>query len=151
MIGVFIAGAAFWGIGGAFGLSVMRRVLVLLAVWVLLIGLHLALPEGHVLRRVVGGDAKVWLVLGGVLGAILAYARGLRTLRSKGEVVMPEVRAGAYAPGEVARYARHILLREIGGPGQKSLKTARILVRSEKRRVGKECHLTCRSRWSPYH
>src|SRR3546814_11341804 len=25
------------------------------------------------------------------------------------------------------------------------------LVRSEKRRVGKECVSTCRSRWSPYH
>jgi anthranilate synthase component I len=25
------------------------------------------------------------------------------------------------------------------------------LVRSEERRVGKECHFTCRSRWSPYH
>ena len=25
------------------------------------------------------------------------------------------------------------------------------LIRSEERRVGKECHLTCRSRWSPYH
>ena len=24
-------------------------------------------------------------------------------------------------------------------------------VRSEERRVGKECHTTCRSRWSPYH
>ena len=24
-------------------------------------------------------------------------------------------------------------------------------LRSEERRVGKECHLTCRSRWSPYH
>ena len=25
------------------------------------------------------------------------------------------------------------------------------LIRSEERRVGKECQLTCRSRWSPYH
>ena len=25
------------------------------------------------------------------------------------------------------------------------------LVRSEERRVGKECQSTCRSRWSPYH
>ena len=24
-------------------------------------------------------------------------------------------------------------------------------IRSEERRVGKECRLTCRSRWSPYH
>src|SRR3546814_8755730 len=27
----------------------------------------------------------------------------------------------------------------------------RVLVRSEERRVGKECVSTCRSRWSPYH
>ena len=26
-----------------------------------------------------------------------------------------------------------------------------LVVRSEERRVGKECHTTCRSRWSPYH
>ena len=26
-----------------------------------------------------------------------------------------------------------------------------VLGRSEERRVGKECHTTCRSRWSPYH
>ena len=24
-------------------------------------------------------------------------------------------------------------------------------LRSEERRVGKECHVVCRSRWSPYH
>ena len=29
--------------------------------------------------------------------------------------------------------------------------TAATLDRSEERRVGKECSLTCRSRWSPYH
>ena len=26
-----------------------------------------------------------------------------------------------------------------------------LVSRSEERRVGKECSLTCRSRWSPYH
>ena len=29
--------------------------------------------------------------------------------------------------------------------------TAPLLLRSEERRVGKECRLLCRSRWSPYH
>ena len=64
---------------------------------------------------------------------------------------------------ELERYARHIVLREVGGPGQAALKEASVLVigagglgapalmylaaRSEERRVGKEC----RSRWSPYH
>src|SRR3546814_1654995 len=30
-------------------------------------------------------------------------------------------------------------------------KQAMIAIRSEERRVGKECVSTCRSRWSPYH
>src|SRR3546814_5686866 len=29
--------------------------------------------------------------------------------------------------------------------------TSLIIIRSEERRVGKECVSTCRSRWSPYH
>jgi molybdopterin-synthase adenylyltransferase len=33
-----------------------------------------------------------------------------------------------YAEGELPRYARHIALREIGGPGQARLKRARVLV-----------------------
>ena len=32
---------------------------------------------------------------------------------------------------------------------KKSIQT--IKIRSEERRVGKECHSRCRSRWSPYH
>src|SRR3546814_12059930 len=35
--------------------------------------------------------------------------------------------------------------------GIESLQTNMPLIRSEERRVGKECVSTCRSRWSPYH
>ena len=31
-------------------------------------------------------------------------------------------------PEELERYARHIVLREVGGPGQAKLKAARVLV-----------------------
>jgi molybdopterin/thiamine biosynthesis adenylyltransferase len=37
-------------------------------------------------------------------------------------------RAMALSPDELERYARHIVLREIGGPGQAKLKAARVLV-----------------------
>ena len=37
------------------------------------------------------------------------------------------------------------------GPGQVLVKIKRIGIRSEERRVGKECSEPCRSRWSPYH
>src|SRR3546814_12590977 len=38
-------------------------------------------------------------------------------------------------------------------PGEKMYLTPeqRVRIRSEERRVGKECVSTCRSRWSPYH
>ena len=32
------------------------------------------------------------------------------------------------SPEELERYARHIVLREVGGPGQAALKNARVLV-----------------------
>ena len=41
---------------------------------------------------------------------------------------------------------------EIGSPNLAKFVTAhKDLLRSEERRVGKECNLPCRSRWSPYH
>lgn len=34
----------------------------------------------------------------------------------------------SFSQGEVERYARHLVLREIGGPGQQKLKAARVLI-----------------------
>lgn len=34
----------------------------------------------------------------------------------------------SFSDGEVERYARHLVLREVGGPGQQKLKTARVLL-----------------------
>src|SRR3546814_2178800 len=45
-----------------------------------------------------------------------------------------------------ARRARQARLDEVVGPDE-----VVGTVRSEERRVGKECVSTCRSRWSPYH
>jgi molybdopterin/thiamine biosynthesis adenylyltransferase len=39
-----------------------------------------------------------------------------------------EVAAPMLSPEELERYARHIVLREVGGPGQAALKRARVLV-----------------------
>src|SRR5436305_15297231 len=40
----------------------------------------------------------------------------------------PTRHAGMLSPQEVERYARHIGLREVGGPGQAALQRARVLV-----------------------
>jgi len=63
---------------------------------------------------------------------VLVYREGLSRLRAR--AVERKEATEAPAPGavfsgeELERYARHITLREIGGPGQKKLKAARVLV-----------------------
>src|SRR3546814_12634373 len=44
-----------------------------------------------------------------------------------------------------------IMLKMIGKAGDRSRRDEIARLRSEERRVGKECVSTCRSRWSPYH
>ncbi|MFN0115632.1 MAG: HesA/MoeB/ThiF family protein [Paracoccaceae bacterium] len=79
----------------------------------------------------IGGEIRGWLALAVLIGIVAAYALALRRLRQR---AAPEANAQA-APGEesfgaaeLERYARHIVLREIGGPGQKRLKAAKVLV-----------------------
>ena len=41
--------------------------------------------------------------------------------------------------------------KDIERGGEKVQDVSKDGIRSEERRVGKECSVTCRSRWSPYH
>ena len=49
---------------------------------------------------------------------------------------------------ETNRWPRPTIIRRAGNTRRR---THTVIVRSEERRVGKECRLLCRSRWSPYH
>ena len=53
-----------------------------------------------------------------------AAASGARPRRRQ----RPPAATGPFRAAELDRYARHIMLREIGGPGQKRLKEAQVLV-----------------------
>ncbi|MFN3845105.1 MAG: HesA/MoeB/ThiF family protein [Paracoccaceae bacterium] len=104
-------------------------------VWLMAWGWLLVLLLAHApylppeLGAFVGGDFRGWFVLG-VLAAIgLGYRAVLRRVRRR---VTPDAsvtsKSAAFSPVELDRYARHIMLREIGGPGQKRLKAAKVLV-----------------------
>jgi molybdopterin/thiamine biosynthesis adenylyltransferase len=96
--------------------------------WAVLMLAHL--PEGgSAYGRLLGGDFRGWAVFGVLSAAVLAYRQGLRALRrQKAPEPEPAADPGTFRPAELDRYARHILLREIGGAGQKRLKAARVLV-----------------------
>jgi molybdopterin-synthase adenylyltransferase len=78
----------------------------------------------------VGGDFVGWFVLAVLVGIVVGYRTLLRRIRARMEppIAAPKVPSSALSEAEIARYARHITLREIGGPGQKALKGASVLV-----------------------
>lgn len=97
--------------------------------WAMLLISHLPIQVNNPLARVVGGDFRAWLVFGLLAVVALGYREGLRALRRRkaGEPLTAPT-TGTFREAELKRYARHILLREIGGAGQKRLKAARVLV-----------------------
>jgi molybdopterin/thiamine biosynthesis adenylyltransferase len=97
--------------------------------WAILLLAHLPFQAENPLARVVGGDFGGWIVFGMLAAAVLGYREVLRAVRRRKAVAPPEAApSGAFREAELDRYARHILLREIGGPGQKRLKGAKVLV-----------------------
>lgn len=128
-MGVVLLAVGFWALGWVMSVPVARRLWVLAALWVTAVLLHLLLPEGHGLRALAGGDAQVWAVVGGLGVLVFGYGALLRRLRSRATpAAAEEPSPSGFRAAELDRYARHILLREIGGPGQARLKAARVLV-----------------------
>jgi hypothetical protein len=130
MIAVLGLALAFWGLGHVLRSPVRVRLTMIGLLWLAVVGLHLALPDGHPLRLATGSSAQVWLVLGGLLAFVLGYRTLLGRLRTRADkATAPEPTVpGKMSGPELERYARHIMLREIGGAGQKRLKAARVLV-----------------------
>ncbi|UWQ08445.1 HesA/MoeB/ThiF family protein [Aliiroseovarius crassostreae] len=124
---LFIA-ALIW-LGGAYvGLSVARRwVMTALLALVVLLTL-LVLPEGNMLVRALGGSFTSWAVGFGLVAVIGLYGAGVKWLKSRVPAAPVAAQEGPFSDTELDRYARHIVLREIGGPGQVALKNARVLV-----------------------
>ncbi|MDM7933112.1 molybdopterin-synthase adenylyltransferase MoeB [Tabrizicola sp.] len=98
--------------------------------WVILMVAHMPMQVENPLARVVGGDFGGWLVFGLLAALGLGYRSLLRAVRRRkaADPVAAAPVAGTFREAELERYARHILLREIGGAGQKRLKAAKVLV-----------------------
>jgi len=123
---IFIAGFLVL-MGRMMGASRRAQWAVLGILFAAVLVFQLVLPEGHVLRVATGGSIVAWLILGGLMGVIAVYVFGLRWLKTRA-LPMPAAQSGPFSTAELERYARHIVLHEIGGAGQQRLKKARVLV-----------------------
>ena len=116
-----------WVIGWAMSARIQQRWIMILVVFCAVISGHLVLPIAHPLRMNTGGSWEVWALLAAFVVIVWIYKQGLRKIRKK---VQPETVAddGAMSDTELERYARHIVMPEIGGSGQMRLRKSRVLV-----------------------
>ncbi|SEM70517.1 Molybdopterin or thiamine biosynthesis adenylyltransferase [Roseovarius tolerans] len=131
MLLVLVMAAVLWGIGAAMGTPRRLRWGMIAALWAGVTLAHLVLPVGHPIRLATGERAALWLMIGGAAVLVLVYRAALRRLRDRAgrrEAEADTSPKPLFSEAELGRYARHIVLREIGGPGQKALKHARVLV-----------------------
>ncbi|MCI5040427.1 MAG: molybdopterin-synthase adenylyltransferase MoeB [Donghicola eburneus] len=133
MFAVLVAAGAIWGIGALMKTPKPVRWTMLGVLYLAVLLLQAVFPAGHPLREATGGSVAPWLLIGGIGLLVFAYRKGLQWLRSRAEGQADArdeapAKSGTFSDTELNRYARHIVLREIGGPGQKKLKEAKVLV-----------------------
>ncbi len=126
---VLLLAAAIWFGGRFMGAPKAMRAGFLGLLFLAVLGVQFAFPADHPLRVATGGSAALWLIVAGGVGLFLGYRQVLTMLRRKADATPPPPqKQGAFSDTELNRYARHIVLREVGGAGQKALKNARVLV-----------------------
>jgi molybdopterin/thiamine biosynthesis adenylyltransferase len=131
MLVVLAMAGTLWGIGAAMGTPKRARWIMVGILFAGVMLIQFTLPFGHPLREATGSSPALWLLIAAFAVVIALYRRGLMWIRARTNPVRydpPVVPAGRFTDVELERYARHIVLREVGGPGQKVLKDAKVLV-----------------------
>lgn len=133
MLIVFSLAAVLWGVGWAIGAPRGVPVTMIALLMIAVIALHIILPDGHPLRVATGGEPALWIFIIVIGLAAWGYSHLLSRVKERASGAPafnyePPEHAGPFTDTELDRYARHIVLREIGGAGQKALKDAKVLV-----------------------
>ena len=126
MIVVGAMAAVIWIAGAVLGSPRQARLLMLGILLTAVLALHVVLPDGHPLREATGSDPRLWLLLVVAVAGAWAYTQLLGRVRAEAHrrqapPAPPPPVPGTFSEAELSRYARHITLREIGGPGQRRL------------------------------
>lgn len=131
MILVFTIAAVLWVIGVVMGAPRRARWTMIGVLMAAVAVIQLTLPAEAPLRQATGGDIRLWALIAGFVVVAVAYRRWLLAMRRRATpaaATLSPQPTGTFSDAELGRYARHMIMREIGGPGQKKLKQARVLV-----------------------
>ncbi|MEP3297750.1 MAG: molybdopterin-synthase adenylyltransferase MoeB [Pseudoruegeria sp.] len=123
--------AVVWIIGHFIKTPNIVRITLIGVIYLAVLTIHILLPPEAALRVNTGGSAAYWLILGSVVLMVWGYRNLLVKLRARHAVknqATTTVSDDPFSDTELDRYARHIVLRDVGGLGQKRLKDAKVLV-----------------------
>lgn len=128
MVLVILIAGGFLVLGHLMGASRLAQGGLLAVLFGAVLAIQLMLPAENSLRQATGGSVQAWLIVAGCGFVIGLYALAIRWLKARVKPPQVPVQTGPFSEPELERYARHIVLREIGGTGQQRLKKARVLV-----------------------
>ena len=128
MVWVLAIAAAIWMIGAQMSASARARWALIGLLYALVLLAQFLLAEAHPVRQMLGGSFGEWLLVGVLVAVVFGYREGLARLKARAQPAVAPVADGKLQGAELERYARHIMLREIGGTGQRKLKEAKVLV-----------------------
>ena len=133
MLLVLILAGVIWGVGAAMKTPTRARWLMIGLLYIVVLAIQIAFPPNHPLRMLTGESPGLWLIVGGFAALVYGYRQLLGRVRirareEEAKTAPPPVQAGPLGETELNRYARHIVLREVGGTGQRALKDASVLV-----------------------
>lgn len=143
MVLVLLLALGIWVLGAWMRAPRAQRLVLIALLFGAVAVIQLTLPADQPLRLATGGSLANWWVVALLTLVVLGYRRVLKLLRLRANgataagkdasagasrAVSTGAGAGGFSSTELDRYARHIILREVGGAGQRWLRDARVLV-----------------------
>ena len=118
-----------WFLAGYLGVSQNLRATYVGILLAGILGALVLIPETHSFSIRMGGWAP-WATISFIFGVAFLFRLFISALRNKSnEIYFADVQeADEFSNHELERYSRHIILRELGGLGQRRIKDSKVLI-----------------------
>ena len=118
-----------WFLAGYLGMSQNLRAIYVGILLAGILGALVLIPETHSFSIRMGGWAP-WATISFIFGVAFLFQLFISALRNKSnEIYFADVQeADEFSNHELERYSRHIILRELGGLGQRRIKDSKVLI-----------------------
>ena len=118
-----------WFLAGYLGMSQNLRAIYVGILLAGILGALVLIPETHSFSIRMGGWAP-WATISFIFGVAFLFRLFISALRNKSnEIYFADVQeADEFSNHELERYSRHIILRELGGLGQRRIKDSKVLI-----------------------